>query len=270
MAERLYDANAENVGLAAELDRLQAQARLSWRAECRRLAQLQIPSDASLLELGCGPGFVTELLHELLPNGTITALDHDAALLDQARTRIGANKAITFVRAEAAATGLPGASFDVVLSRYLFQHLSDPMPVAQEALRVLRPGGLHVIVDIDDGLWGVAEPSFPKLRAIHAQAAALQTVKGRDRHVGRHIWPILRRAGYVDLDLDVFCYHSCELGLDAFHPQLDPARLLPHLGDAGISMSSFVTAHALYNEFLAAPDAEVILLGFIGAGRRPR
>jgi SAM-dependent methyltransferase len=269
-AKRHYDAGSENAGLAAELERLAAQARLSWRAECRRLAQFDIPADAALLELGCGPGFVTELLNAFLPNCRITALDHDAALLDRARERIGGNKAIDLVEAEATATGLPDASFDVVFSRYLFQHLPDPMPVAREALRVLRPGGLHVIIDVDDSLWGVVEPSFPKLQTIHAQAAALQRANGRDRHVGRHIWSILRCAGYANLDLDVFCYHSNELGLDAFRPQLDPARLLPFVGEAGISMTSFASAHALYNEFLAAPDAQVMLLGFIGSGRRQR
>lgn len=268
-SDRLYDPRTENAGLEAELGRLAAQAQLGWEAERRRFTGLAIARDAALLELGCGPGFATERLRELVPAGTITGLDNDREMLDHARRRLAADPQIEFIHGDAAATGLPDACFDVVVSRYLFQHLADPMPVAREALRLLRPGGLHIVVDVDDGMWGAAEPAFAKMQEIHTRAAAAQGAAGRNRLVGRRLWSILTQAGYAGVDTDVFCYHSDQLGLDAFMPQLDPARLLPLVDGGGLSMNDFLAAHYLVREFRTAPGAHVILLGFIGSGRKP-
>ena len=38
--------------------------------------------------------------------------------------------------------------------------MHDPLQVAQEIMRVLKPGGTLVIIDIDDGLFGVIEPEM--------------------------------------------------------------------------------------------------------------
>jgi ubiquinone/menaquinone biosynthesis C-methylase UbiE len=197
MGESLYDAFAENAGIAAELARLETQVVLSWEAEARRLAALPLPAAPRILELGAGPGFVTERLAALFPAARITALDIDARLLAIAAERIGAAPAIEFVQADALATGLPDGRFDLVLSRYLLQHLSPPQPMLREALRLLRPGGLHAIIEIDDGMWGMAEPAFPQLTAIYARAAALQLQAGRDRFAARHLWPLLQETGYA-------------------------------------------------------------------------
>jgi SAM-dependent methyltransferase len=263
----LYSAARENVGLDAELTRLEAQAALGWRAEQRRLRQLPVARRPAILELGCGPGFVTARLAETFPGCSITALDCDPELLGLARARTPGAR---FVQADAAATGLPDAAFDLVLSRYLFQHLHDPGPVAAEAMRVLRPGGTHAIVDVDDGLWGLAEPAFPRMQAIHAKASALQQTDGRQRNVGRRLWSILNAAGCDPIDVDVFCYGSDWLGLAPFLPQLDPARLLPFVVDGRLPMGDYIAAQAMTDAFAAEPAAQVLMLGFIGSGRRPR
>ena len=160
-------------------------------------------------------------------------------------------------------------TFDLVLSRYLFQHLARPDLVAAEALRVLRAGGVHAVIDIDDELWGLAEPRFPALQAIHAKASASQTEAGRNRRIGRSLHSILDGAGYADAALDVFCYGSDWLGLEPFGAQIDPARLLPLLRDGSLSMSDYLAAQAMTDAFTATPGARVLLLGFIGSGRRP-
>jgi ubiquinone/menaquinone biosynthesis C-methylase UbiE len=265
----LYRARNENADLSAELARLEAQAALSWTAESRRLAGLGLPPRPAIVELGCGPGFVTTRLHELFPGCAIVAVDDDQEMLVLARERCEGLGAIEFVAADAARTGLPDASFDLVFSRYLFQHLSDPAPVASEALRLLRPGGLHVILDIDDELWGIAEPSFPQLQAIHAKASTLQESAGRRRQTGRRLWSILQDAGCVELDVDVFCYGSDWLGVKPFLPQLDPARLLPFVRDGRLPMTDYIAAQFMFETFVANPEARVLLVGFIGWGRRP-
>lgn len=54
---------------------------------------------------------------------------------------------LRFVRADAGATGLEGGAWDVVLAADLFEHLypDDSVRVAQEAFRLLRPGGRFAV-----------------------------------------------------------------------------------------------------------------------------
>lgn len=265
----LYDAASENVGFDAELARLEAQVALSWHAELRRLRGLGITDRPRIVELGCGPGQVTRRLHAAFPGCTIAAVDCDERLLAHARSNLAGLAGIDLIAADAAATGLPAASYDLIVSRYLFQHLADAAPVAREALRLLRPGGVHAIIDIDDGLWGTVTPAYPRLAEIHARSAALQEATGRDRHVGRHLWRILTDSGHASVDVDLFCYSSDALGLDVFAPQLDPARLLPLVAKGQIPMSDLIAAQVMTDAFMKAPNAQVLLVGFIGSGRRP-
>src|SRR6267378_1751438 len=175
-----YRAADQMRGLASELDRLRAQVLLSWPREARLLGWLGLRDGMRVLELGCGPGFVTEQLLALVPHAHVTALDRDAELLGRARQALAGDARVGFVQASAGATGLADACFDFVLARYLFQHLPDPEAVAREALRVLRPGGRLAVVDLDAALWGIVDPAFPEVQPIYAKTGRAQAARGGD------------------------------------------------------------------------------------------
>lgn len=256
-----------------EITRLRTQVELSWSVEQRRLASLGVADGQHILELGCGPGFVTGRLAAWLPNSTIVALDTDRRMLDLAATvvnRDAVGPRVALLQASAEATGLRAHSFDIAISRYLFQHLSDPVAAAAEILRVLRPGGIHVVIDVDDGLWGLAEPAFPEFAAWHRVRAATQRGRGGDRFRGRHLGRILHAAGYVHIELDVFACHSDAAGLAAFGPQLHPDQFLPLVDEGLLTLADYVRAHALNQRFLQTPEAFLLSVGFIACGKAAR
>lgn len=254
---------------ADEIARLRTQVALSWPVEQRRLAMLGITDGQRILEPGCGPGFVTERLAAWLPHSGIVALDMDRRMLEHARTvvdRGGAGTRVMFLAACAEAIGLRAGSVDVAISRYVFQHLGDPVMAAAEIRRVLRPGGIHVIIDVDDGLWGLAEPAFPEFAAWHQVRAATQRTRGGDRFRGRHLARILRAAGYVHVELDVFAYHSDTLGLPAFCPQLHPDQFLPLVNEGLLRIEDYLRAYVRNHQFLNSPEAFLLCVGFIAYG----
>jgi ubiquinone/menaquinone biosynthesis C-methylase UbiE len=98
-----------------------------------------------VLELGCGAG---DLSLELLRRGArLTALDVSPRMVELARARTGAD--VHFVVAAAERTGLPDASFDRVVGKWVLHHV-DVTAAAVEIHRVLRPGGRAVFFENQD------------------------------------------------------------------------------------------------------------------------
>jgi ubiquinone/menaquinone biosynthesis C-methylase UbiE len=244
---------------------------VSWAQESRLLSWLGLQDGMSVLELGSGPGFVTEQLLSLLPRGSITAVEIDPEMNERARERLsdGARERVTHLQASILDTGLPGDSFDFAVARLVFQHLDDPAAAAAETLRLLKPGGRLAVIEVDASLWGIVEPSMPGLQRVYEKVARAQAARGGDRLIGRRLWRILKAAGYENLRLEAYVYHSDELGLEAFAAQLNPDRLWPQVKDGSISLSELAAVRMAYEKFLSSTDAYILMLGLMCVGEKP-
>ena len=103
-----------------------------------------------ILDLGCGDG---DLAVDLALRGArVTGIDTSAALIAAARARAAsAGTEIEFHPAAAQALPFLSEQFDVVAAVTVLCFVDDPLPVFQEAARVLRPGGRFVIGEL--GKW---------------------------------------------------------------------------------------------------------------------
>lgn len=112
-------------------------------AHARRLLELMNPPHgAVVLDAGCGVGELARLMHAERPDLAFKLLNvsqHQLDLCPEGMERI---------RAPFEATGLPGASVDVVLFAFSLSHAGDWGAVLREAHRVLRPGGVVFIFDM--------------------------------------------------------------------------------------------------------------------------
>jgi len=109
-----------------------------------------------ILELACGTGVLTEELHKRRPSDRLVATDLSDGMLAVARKR-STLAAVEFKIADAQELPFDDASFDVVACQFGWMMFPEKPTAAQEALRVLRPGGL-LIFDVWDGL--PANPPF--------------------------------------------------------------------------------------------------------------
>ena len=268
---RSYDPRRTNLTLSAELTRLRAQVELAWHKEETILKRMGLQDGMSILELGCGPGFVLQRLRDAFPEATLAGVDHDQELLQEAERLLSSieGPACELVHADVARTGLPSRHFDFVIMRFCLQHLRTPAPALQEALRVLKRGGRLAIIDVDDAISSVVEPRVPELEAASRLMAQVQHEAGGNRRIGRWLLRLLNQLGFTQLQLEMIVLHSDELGLNAFRHQLDPDRLVPLVRAAKLSNDQLQRVRNATEQLRSTPDALIMTCHLVASGQRP-
>lgn len=107
------------------------------------LAQIDLPSQASVLELGCGVGSFWAANGDRIPPGwRVTLTDLSPGMVSEAERRLGGKRpGFTFATADAEALPFPDATFDAVFAHFMLYHIDDRPRAIREMARVLRPGG---------------------------------------------------------------------------------------------------------------------------------
>jgi SAM-dependent methyltransferase len=155
-------------GAAAEVQRYADEGDLVWqrskpfapqdRAESLRLldafvaaaAHLDVPPGARVLDLGGGPGWVSELLLRL--GLTPVTLDLSPSLLELGRDRFArAGLPARFVRSDMTALPFADGSFEAAIVVDALHHVPDVGAALREARRVLCPGGRLVLAEPGEG-----------------------------------------------------------------------------------------------------------------------
>lgn len=105
-----------------------------------------LPSHWTVADLGCGTGNAAEHLAAVVER--VIAVDQSAPMLQAARKRLARFRNVTFVRAGLEHLPLEAASIDAAVCVLVLHHLEDPAAVLREIRRVLRPGGVALIIDM--------------------------------------------------------------------------------------------------------------------------
>lgn len=114
-------------------------------ARRRSIELLNLRPGERVLIVGCGTGLELDLLR---PDVQVTAFDLTPAMVDHTAERaahLGRKADVAVMNAKQ--IGFPNDTFDAVLLHLVLAVVSDPIACAQEAARVLRPGGRAAIFD---------------------------------------------------------------------------------------------------------------------------
>jgi len=165
--------------------------------------------DMRLLDVGCGPGSITRGLAERLPAGEVVGLDLSRETLASARQDAEARglRNLRYQEGSVYELPFPDGAFDVAYAHQVLQHLRERGAALSEMLRVVRPGGLVAVRDVD---WGTVaywprDPWIDRFVEVHQQAWYMN---GGEPRMGRQYRALWNAAGVADVTItaSVWCY----------------------------------------------------------------
>jgi SAM-dependent methyltransferase len=151
-----------------------------------------------LLDVGCGPGSITVGLAQSLAPGEVVGIDIRPEPIAQARA-VAQERGVANVRFEVGSVyelPFPDATFDAAFAHQVLIHLREPGHALAEMRRVLRPGGVVGVCDLDFG----ASVQFPLTPLGEQRRALLLQVlrhNGGDPLRGRSDRQLLHDAGFA-------------------------------------------------------------------------
>jgi ubiquinone/menaquinone biosynthesis C-methylase UbiE len=113
---------------------------------------LELPEDAKILELGCGPGYLWQENINRIPAGwSITLSDLSSGMLDAAwRNLVVTGRAFQFKEIDAQSIPFEDNSFDAVIANHMLYHVPDRPKAIEELKRVLKPGGRLIATTVGE------------------------------------------------------------------------------------------------------------------------
>jgi ubiquinone/menaquinone biosynthesis C-methylase UbiE len=132
-------------------------------------------ADDILLDVAGGTGIVSRALANRVASAVV--VDNTPAMIDEGRRHTAAEGLhnLEFVRGEVANLPFADLAFTLVFARFALHHLTDPRPDLAEMVRVCRPGGRVVVMDLastdpriaerQDGIEQLRDPSHVAMPA---------------------------------------------------------------------------------------------------------
>lgn len=159
-------------------------------------------------DIGCGSGKTTSHLHKLIqPGGEIVGVDVSTSRISHANEQYGTN-GIEFVCRDFYAPLDDLGTFDFVWVRFVLEyHRAKSRDIVENLTRLLRPGGILCLIDLDYNCLTHFGLSARLENAINGILGNLEKDHDFDPYMGRKLYSYLYDLGFRDISVDVGMHH---------------------------------------------------------------
>jgi SAM-dependent methyltransferase len=248
---------------AVEQDRL---SRLNRLLNLATLREMRLRKGERVLDIGSGLGQLTRLMAKRVGKGRVVGIERDSRQLATSRKLARADREedqVEFRRGEAPKLPLrqgEWGGFDVVHTRFLLEHVNDPLSVVRAMVKAARPGGRIILADDDHEVLRL-HPRVPGLVPLWEAYMAAYDRAGKDPLIGRKLVELLSSAGvHPRRNTSVF-FGACA-GSSRFAPLV--TNLIEVLEGARAPVTEVGFATSDFDEVIAAlrswgkrPDAAI-------------
>ena len=180
------------------------EAMFVWHEGQRTLLEpAELKPGHRVLDIGSGPGFFAGGLADIVgTSGSVAGVDINARFVADANERHRESANIEFAHVQDHHLPFADASFDRVICKNVLEYVPDVGASLAEVARVLKPGGLVLVIDSD---WGfvIVQP-WAKTTVDRFFAAASQAFK--EPYIGRRGAGYLSAAGLQDVTVKLSPY----------------------------------------------------------------
>lgn len=105
-----------------------------------------VPPSWAVADLGCGTGEIARRLASQVRR--VLAVDREPSMIEAARSRLEAFPSAEVREGDLLDLPIDDGELDAAVISLVLHHLADPVKAIAEAARILRPGGLLLVVDM--------------------------------------------------------------------------------------------------------------------------
>ncbi len=164
----------------------------------RTIDEMQIRPGQRCLDVGCGLGQLAVAMGEATGvRGYVLGVERSEDQLAKARDAALGMAQIEFRRGDALHLPLrpdERAGFDIAVTRFLLEHVPDPLAVVRHMLISVKPGGRIILADDDHDVLRL-HPQPPGVMNVWRAYIRLYDRFGNDPFVGRRLVQLLHQAG---------------------------------------------------------------------------
>jgi ubiquinone/menaquinone biosynthesis C-methylase UbiE len=162
-----------------------------------------------VLDVGCGSGKTTSILHEMVqPGGRAVGIDFSADRIAYAKTHYGQLPGIDFSVCNFKEPLIDIGQFDLIWVRFVLEYfLAESQEIVKNISRVLKPGGVLCLLDLDYNclshfeLPPMIENLLPRLMKRLGEKFDF------DIYAGRKLFSYLYDHGYQHIQVNLVAHH---------------------------------------------------------------
>ncbi len=263
-----YNVSEISENVQNEIKRLNGQINLFWDKEFILYRKNGLKNGIRVLEVGSGPGFLSEKILSEFDDIVLYSLEIDDVLIEFARkncSHIDRNK---IVHGSILNCNLEEDFFDLIIIRLVLEHLDEPLKAVKKAYELLKKGGKIIVVDNDFAFHLSAYPSVSNLSKLYKAYCNARIKQGGNPYIGRELPSILKKTGFSVEAFETISVHSEIVGDDAFKELEGLGIAVKLLKDGFLSSADLVSIIKEWNLMINSRNHGILRQLFLSVGKK--